>query len=65
MIQTQAAYEAIARTMVNRIIEQFHPEKIIVFGSGSETGTELFYSFLASLLGLSCSAFEASCKFQI
>ena len=63
MIQTQAAYEAISRTMVNRIIEQFHPEKIIVFGSGSETGMDLFYSFFASLLGVSCLAFEASCKF--
>lgn len=33
MMQTQGAYEAVARKMVNRIIEQFHPEKIIVFGS--------------------------------
>ena len=33
MIQTQTAYEVVARKMVNRIIEQFHPDKIIVFGS--------------------------------
>ena len=33
MTQTQATYEQAARKMVNRIIEQFHPEKIIVFGS--------------------------------
>ena len=51
MIQTQAAYEAIARTMVNRIIEKFHPEKIIVFGSGSETGMDLFYSFFGLSAG--------------
>ena len=33
MVQTQSAYEVAAREMVHRIVKQFHPEKIIAFGS--------------------------------